>query len=734
MKTEIKALFLVILILGFAACTKKGEEFADSSVREKTHEDQYILNNWELPDIEKKYEGVSEDDDYFKVMSISIDGDCIWRIARIFNQNKNATGFLIQRASEPYNKWQSAVIRDKDFFDDHEVLPICFSVPRNGLTYLFYQFGFQTKEEKYGYGRWSFEKGFEGGCEILDKSINRDAITARCWRECEDGRLLGVDGTRITIWSESFLTKEKINTGNVFNNVFETHESHELAWFGELEGRKGVYLLGENTPLLLESDQIEIPSTGMACQADNGQFYFTDKSSVWLYDGGEVSRKTSLQKQGFSCDELLAFSADQGNNLVLVTEKDQKYFVWKLMNEQGKNMLDNQITIAVGYIDPWLRDRVTTFNRVQRDYQIVFRLKDENIDFEDFEKRLLTEMSTGEGPDLLYNVLSVGTKKSLVAKGMFSDLRACVTNENDYFDGVISTDSNPIYNMPISFQPWTLLVGERVAKEMESCTTEELMTAIIKSDAQFFSRGMDGIDIVNLLALKGTADTRIIDIEKKECHFQGELFMRILEFAKKYQDTDPQAEKADYFQQGRSAVEELFLGDAYAIIWAETLTGGSMHFVGYPSPDGGYTFCNDSDIMVNASSRHLDGAFHFVEFLLSDESQNKLAEMHLSTSSVVSYPVKESSMKWFLQELQNKKNEDGVTVERDGTVYREAPLSAKQAETFRELMDHLKVEDERLYVIRGIVNEELAGYFSGERTADEVTRIMDQRVKLYLSE
>ena len=317
----------------------------------------------------------------------------------------------------------------------------------------------------------------------------------------------------------------------------------------------------------------------MACQAGNGQYYFTDKSSIWHYDGGEVSRKTSLQKQGFSCDELLDFSADQGNNLVLVTEKDQKYFVWKLMNEQGKNMLENQITIAVGYIDPWLRDRVTTFNHVQREYQIVFRLRDENIDFEDFEKRLLTEMSTGEGPDLLYNVLSVGTKKSLDAKGMFSDLRTCITNGNDYFDGVISNDSNPIYNMPISFQPWTLLVGERVAEEMESCTTEELMTAIIKSDTQFFSRGMDGMDIVNLLALKGTADKRIIDFEKKECHFQGELFVKILEFAKKYQDTDPQAEKADYFQQGRSAVEELFLGDAYAIIWAQTLTGGSMHFV-----------------------------------------------------------------------------------------------------------------------------------------------------------
>lgn len=91
-------------------------------------------------------------------------------------------------------------------------------------------------------------------------------------------------------------------------------------------------------------------------------------------------------------------------------------------------------------------------------------------------------------------------------------------------------------------------------------------------------------------------------------------------------------------------------------------------------------------------------------------------------------------MKWFLQELQNRKNEDGVTVERDGIVYREDPLSAKQAEMFRKLMDHLKVEDERLYMIRGIVNEELAGYFSGERTVDEVTRIMDQRVKLYLRE
>lgn len=738
MKNKLKISLIAMLIFGLSACAEKPDSEkteTDVIMELENAEEQYFLYNWELPDIVATAEGILQEGDQTRVMLACLDGEYVWRIARITSQDREVAGLLVQRASQPYLEWQSEFISDIEFYNENEVLPICFSVPRDGRLYLFYQFGFQTNEERYGYGRWSFENGLETRKDIMDESIDRLTLSSEHWRERDDGKLYQVKGTTVTVWEEDFSEKEHIRTGSTIMNVFEEKDTHELVWLGELDGIKGIYRVGGNEKILSEDNQSQMPSMGMACQVGKDTFYLTDGTYMWQYFEGKGKKISELYRQGFYYDEISDFRSDQDENPTLLTKKDSQFIVWKLMlKKSGESLSKKEITFAVGHIDPWLRDRVAAYNRQQSEYQIVFRLKNDNMEFGDFEKRLLAELSTGDGPDLMMGVFSHSASLGLAEKGAFLDLRECLEEENDFYEKIVSDGNGQIYEMPVSFQPWTLVAGENVAKELQSCTPENLMNAVRESGARVFAGGMSGTEIVNILAFSGQADKRIIDFDLRTCHLQDELFLEILDFAKAYQDKETSETKGDRFQRGEIAIEELFLGNMYAMIWADALTGGKAYYVGYPSAGGGYTFFGTDEITANAASKNLEGAKDFVGFLLSEKSQSKLAEMNMTVSSIVSYPVRKSSMEKILSELPKKENKDNSIVEREGIIYREDPLSNEQIKEFRDLLNYLLTGDARLYIIQKIASEELESFFQGTKSSEEVASILNNKIQLYLDE
>ena len=62
------------------------------------------------------------------------------------------------------------------------------------------------------------------------------------------------------------------------------------------------------------------------------------------------------------------------------------------------------------------------------------------------------------------------------------------------------------------------------------------------------------------------------------------------------------------------------------------------------------------------------------------------------------------------------------------------PLSQEEADQLRELVSSLSVIRFRYEDITNIIEEEANGFFTGNKTAEDVSKIIQNRVEIYLSE
>ena len=120
-----------------------------------------------------------------------------------------------------------------------------------------------------------------------------------------------------------------------------------------------------------------------------------------------------------------------------------------------------------------------------------------------------------------------------------------------------------------------------------------------------------------------------------------------------------------------------------------------------------------SDICANKEQ-----AWQFVDSLLGEEFQSKYIVFNL--------PIRKSDLE--------KKFEDAMTLKEGfGNTIEDLPTEAQAAEMY-EMMDTACGNNKINETIWNIVDEEAVYYFNNEKTAQEVAKVIQNRVELYLAE
>ena len=125
-------------------------------------------------------------------------------------------------------------------------------------------------------------------------------------------------------------------------------------------------------------------------------------------------------------------------------------------------------------------------------------------------------------------------------------------------------------------------------------------------------------------------------------------------------------------------------------------------------------------VSVNAASAHKEGAWQFIKFLLKEENQ-RLTEMDSNL------PVHEQ----VLQELVAEKVEMTYYY---GNPPVEAEMQEDQIARFWECLDNAEITPCRTEHILEIMTEEAELYFTEDKSIEEISGIIENRVKLYLAE
>lgn len=458
----------------------------------------------------------------------------------------------------------------------------------------------------------------------------------------------------------------------------------------------------------------------------NGTSYTTTKSG-----GGEVYIIKDFRVVEKGCVEILWSDNSNGNAA----------FMERLNLETVQRI---PIVLCAPVIDYWIKEQIFRFNQENETYYIVtdeFGMGDGTREteyqeaLEDYARRISIQVATGKGPDILIGeeVLG-GNVADMIDKGVLEDLRPYMeqtgTREEDYF--------------PITFQAWSLggkIYGicpnpyiSALEADRNMVGTDPDIKGMVEALLAFQEKAvyLEGVDSRALLRLflEGSETLwGMVDWEEETCDFSGELFSDMLEAAGRYGDApnnDCQriAQKIQYY-------------DFYRTTSLSELEERGLALAGWMFDDGCHALAEDMPIAINAGSVHKEGAWEFLCFLLQKEAQE----------SVMFYPVKRDAfVKWeetWLQRIDglqavNVGMENRITGEWENVRAYEAKdmdfLKTEKIPYFLKMLEGARYLPLHTKPILDIVCEEAEDYFSGSKSAEEVTEVIENRVRLYLNE
>lgn len=371
-----------------------------------------------------------------------------------------------------------------------------------------------------------------------------------------------------------------------------------------------------------------------------------------------------------------------------------------------------------------LRKFVRNFNRSSTKYEIA--VKNYN-DIDAFTEDLLFHQS--EIPDILD--VSWIDKEMLESKGLLADLepyfkKSDVAGQSDILDLIWDSCENDgkITSMITAFSIGSL-----------GTSADTIPTDGWTYD-QFFALAGDNPDskllnpytytsVWNLLS--HTMDS-YVDWDKGQCHFDSPEFIQLLTNINGLSFPENQEDQRIFYsdEEIRKLLKKEFLFiyetyySPYDYATTQTKYNNKAWNVGFPTQNGElfYLLKPLMEFAIYDNSARKDGAWAFLEFLLSEEEQSWYG------NGYGGFPVRKSAFEDYLM----KPYSSTYRFQGDNP-------SEETAAAIRNMAEHLYMEKSlnsgELYLI---VTEEIQAYFAGDKSAEDCVKLIQNRAQLYLDE
>ncbi len=430
-----------------------------------------------------------------------------------------------------------------------------------------------------------------------------------------------------------------------------------------------------------------------------------------------------------------------------------------------------ELTLSCLTVETAVADAVRDFNRRSGEYYITVRDYSEGRDFNrDVQDQAITAMNldiaSGNMPDLL-SVQEGVPFKSYAEKGLLRDLSPWLEAEGIELLPQLrraGTVDGKLLMVCGSFSILTAAGNRDTLGELRGWTAAEAsdLAASVPDCAGVFTGSMTRDRFMELLSsyLEGC-----LDWEAGTASFDSPGFRDVLTFAASLPAEAPAASAADAeIMQGRALVDAVAITSVRDWQLRDTVYMGKLVCPGFPMPDRvGSLIKMQAPMAVSTSSAHPDGAYAFLKSMLDEKTQTAYADRFPSTQAAFDKHLEEA--------MREPTPEEGYTVSLcfadgslvpDGQYYLWDASSGERAP--RMILrwydeNYTEIREEKMYamsqtqrdsllalldaalrstsydqVIANIVEEEAGALFAGQRAVDEVTRRVQSRVLLYMSE
>ena len=430
-----------------------------------------------------------------------------------------------------------------------------------------------------------------------------------------------------------------------------------------------------------------------------------------------------------------------------------------------KDVADKEIITLGGLYFGWgegnVKSIVNEFNKKNSKYRIrVLDYSQYNVLADDgsytdegAKTALRNDLTTGKAPDILITT-NMDDVDNYMQKGVFTDLTPLLEkagyNKSDYLENIVAAGSigDQYYVMMPQFSVECYMTKAEyvdsngclsldrymdiekkqgnVGKSMSYCSKEKILRQAIKFNSQNY-----------------------MDVSGNTCSFDSPEFKKVLALANEFpgEDTDDfnrAYEDTDYtiLQGDRNIMCEYSMASFRALCRASQYNYGDQKVVlcGFPDEEGDGTGVISPRVGITISStcRNKEGAFEFLQYFLSDDYQNVID----NGSWISGFPFEKKAFEAMAETSKEpyKEKNNGVWEEQEDTYYYNGnkkyykPITDEMIGDIKKFVLASDTISESRTGIMNLILEEAAPYFAGQKTADEITGIIQSRVSIYIRE
>ena len=420
---------------------------------------------------------------------------------------------------------------------------------------------------------------------------------------------------------------------------------------------------------------------------------------------------------------------------------------------------DIELTMAINGYNPYIingTDMVEKFNDADNGYKIILKDYAEGMSFEKpaeqetidaADLQLSLDIMKGEVIDIIPNVFrDMGKYDSLAQKGAFVDLNTFLDSDEEInhetlFDNVLRACelNGKLFYMPLGFTIDTLVGPTKYVGSKENWTFEEL-----KEHWESMPEGSTIArhrvkDYVYFTILRGCLSS-FIDYENAECHFDSEEFIDILKFIDSFDNSGGYKDEGtwnapvfviDVSLRGFKEFNYGYIQETYG-------TEEPVTFVGYPSEDGCGTFINvrEHQIAVSATSSEEKqrGAWEFMKTLVSYECQCDSLYFEGEEKEEAAFPINLAAFEKRGADQYANEGKSNIIMNNMEEMD-EGYLTKAEYDRLVDLINSIKKANNELdNDVFQVIDDEIHSMFEGEKTAEEVADMIQNRVQILVSE
>lgn len=384
---------------------------------------------------------------------------------------------------------------------------------------------------------------------------------------------------------------------------------------------------------------------------------------------------------------------------------------------------------------------------------ITIELKEVNADDAQLEAEMEkyitstnTAMLSGKGPDML--TLDVLPSEKYVGQHLLTDLSGLLKKDpgfirGDYFNNILenSQTSGGLYGMPISFFLNVLIGNEGAIQPTgvpfdDKTWTWETYAETLKQLNQKGSLKSEAPTSAGIMPAQGTEAmqallsemvkenyTRFVDEEKRKANFETAAFTEMMQMVKRMYDDGVFAA-----QRGGAYFTPRNINSAWDYLVSMKETGKQSRLYAKPRADGtkaGGYFYPYLSVGINEKSPVKQEAWAFLQYLMSEEVQ--------PAPERAGFPI---NKKVYQKQVQQLLSSGTIKTYEEGPLHGASipvdPAQLQQLEGYLSEAVHpvafqpTKIEE--------IVLKESQAFFSGQKPASDVAKLIQNKVATYLNE